>query len=132
MTQPLLRACLGGWLMACLTVPAFGSTLGYVAAAGHPQCDVAPRSYESLTALLETPPSATPPATTSGETLEEGTPASATERQHIRAVIEQWLACQNEGKLFSAWALFSDAYLYRLISRQPPITEPFYEDWATP
>ena len=34
--------------------------------------------------------------------------------------------------MFSAWSLFSDAYLYRLISRQPPITEALYEDWATP
>jgi hypothetical protein len=50
----------------------------------------------------------------------------------MRALIEQWLACQNEGKLFSAWSLFSDAYLYRLISRQPTITETLYDDWATP
>jgi hypothetical protein len=50
----------------------------------------------------------------------------------MRILINEWLACQNEGKLFSAWALFSDAYLYRLISRQPPLNAALYDDWATP
>jgi hypothetical protein len=81
---------------------------------------------------METPPEATPLATTAGQTLEGGTPASATERRAMRKLVEEWLACQNEGRLFSAWALFSDAYLYRLISRQPALTESLYEKWATP
>lgn len=47
-------------------------------------------------------------------------------------MVEEWLACQNAGNLFGAWSLFSDAYLYRLISQQPPISEALYQDWATP
>lgn len=50
----------------------------------------------------------------------------------MQNLVGQWLACQNEGKLFSSWALFSDAYLYRLISRQPPLSAGLYDDWASP
>jgi hypothetical protein len=64
--------------------------------------------------------------------LERGVPASEVERQAMRTLVGEWLACQNEGKLFSSWALFSDPYLYRLISRQPPISEALYDDWSTP
>ncbi len=132
MMRPLQRSLLCGLLLMCFAVPAFGRAERSEAAAGAPRCEVPPRTYENLTTLFATPPSATPSATTNGATLEAGTQASAAERLKMRTVIEEWLACQNEGKLFSAWALFSDAYLYRLISRQPPITEPLYEDWATP
>lgn len=122
----------GALLTTALAGVVAGPLPATTAATRGPQCDVAPRSHADITSLLAEPPRATPPATTDGETLEPGSPASASERQQIRAVIEEWLACQNEGKLFSAWALFSDAYLYRLISRQPPIPARLYEDWATP
>jgi hypothetical protein len=93
---------------------------------------VAPRSYENISSLLDAAPPATPPATTGGNTLESGIPATDREEQAMRNLVEIWLACQNEGKLFSSWALFSDGYLYRLISRQPPLSSALYEDWATP
>jgi hypothetical protein len=132
MRRQVRRVLLGGLLATCVATSPFIGPRGPAVAAGDLQCNVVPRSYEKLTALVETPPSATPPATTGGDTLEAGTPASAAEREKIHGVIEKWLACQNEGKLFSAWSLFSDAYLYRLIARQPPITEALYDDWATP
>lgn len=127
-----LRPILCGLFLNALVSQVTETMQSQQAAANGHQCDVAPRSYANITSLLSSPPEVTPAATTGGETLETGTPASATDRQEMRAVIEEWLACQNEGRLFSAWALFSDGYLYRLISRQPPMTEPLYEDWATP
>jgi hypothetical protein len=131
MKRQVLHTLLGGLMATTLVVFSPASSRG-TGGTGHLRCDVAPRSFENLTTLVATPPSATPPATTGGDTIETGTPASAAERLEMRNLIERWLACQNEGRLFSAWALFSDAYLYRLISRQPPITESLYEDWATP
>lgn len=129
MTGPLVRPLLGALLLTTFT--------GTVAGTAHAletdaRCGVAPRSYANITSLLETPPAATPSATTAGQTVEGGTPASATERLAVRKLVEEWLACQNEGRLLSAWALFSDPYLYRLISRQPAMTESLYEKWATP
>lgn len=131
-TRRNLRSVLLGVLLAAL-ISQLAASLGIqrVAASGV-VCDATPRSYENITGLLGTPPAATPPATTGGETLENGAPATEAEREAMRNLVEEWLSCQNEGKLFSAWALFSDAYLYRLISRQPPLTAALYDDWATP
>jgi hypothetical protein len=36
----------------------------------------------------------------------------------MEQIVRQWLACQNAGEPLSAWALFSDGYLYRLLARQ--------------
>lgn len=95
-------------------------------------CTTAPRSFANLTGVLEQPPTATPAATTGGETIAAGTPATAKERAEIRAVVTEWLACQNDGELFRSWALFSDAYLQRLLSRQGAFPETLYNQWATP
>ena len=132
MTQQYLRQVFCGVLLAALVSEIVVGLGIQRAAAENAICDVAPRSYENITSLLGAPPQATPPATTGGETLEDGGPATDAEGELMRSLVEEWLACQNEGKLFSAWALFSDAYLYRLISRQPPLTAALYDDWATP
>lgn len=132
MIQERLRRVLCGVLLAAIASQAAVDVGPQRVVAGDQFCDVAPRSYAEITSLLEAPPSATPPATTGGATLEAGTPATEAERRAMGSLVEEWLACQNEGKLFSAWALFSDAYLYRLISRQPPLSAALYEDWATP
>lgn len=127
-----LRSVLLSVLLAALvSQPAASLGITHVAASSV-VCDATPRSYENISALLGAPPAATPPATTGGDTLENGAPATEAEREAMRNLVEVWLSCQNEGKLFSAWALFSDAYLYRLISRQPPLTAALYDDWATP
>ena len=132
MIQGRLRRVLCGVLFAVLASQILVDVGLQRAIASDQSCDVAPRSYVEITTLLEAPPSATPPATTGGETLAAGTPATEAEQQAMRDLVEDWLTCQNEGKLFSAWALFSDAYLYRLISRQPPLSAALYDDWATP
>lgn len=126
------RASLGALLLAALAGPVAGISPAQQAAASDQQCNVAPRSYEDITSLLDAAQPATPPATTGGETLESGIPATDSDAQAMRNLVGQWLACQNEGKLFNSWALFSDGYLYRLISRQPLLSPEMYEDWATP
>jgi hypothetical protein len=125
------RASLGTLLLVALAFPLAGNTQAQEVAANDLQCDVAPRSYENISSLLDAPP-ATPPATTGGQTLESGVPATDSDVRAMRNLVAEWLACQNEGKLFSSWALFSDGYLYRLISRQPPLSSAQYDDWATP
>lgn len=127
-----LRPVLGGLFLTALVCQFTETMPGQQAAANGHHCDVAPRSYANISSLLGAPPSATPAATTGGDTLERGVPATAAERHAMQAVVDEWLACQNEGRLFSAWALFSDGYLYRLISRQPPMPEALYDNWATP
>ncbi|MFT4037227.1 MAG: hypothetical protein QM692_03530 [Thermomicrobiales bacterium] len=95
-------------------------------------CAAPPRSFASITSVLEETPPATPAATTGGHTVEVGEPASVAERAEIGAVVTEWLACQNDGELLRSWALFSDAYLHRLLSRQGAFPESVYDDWATP
>jgi hypothetical protein len=131
-SRAISRASLGFLLLSALAGPVAGNTLPQQAAASDLQCNIEPRSYENITALLDAAPPATPPATTGGETLESGIPASESDVHAMRNLVGEWLACQNDGKLFSSWALFSDGYLYRLISRQPPLSSELYADWATP
>jgi hypothetical protein len=75
---------------------------------------------------------ATPPATTEGRTLPAGTPTDALSNQAIEDLVETWLACQNAGEPLRAWSLFSDGYLYRLLSRQGGVTHESYNALATP
>ncbi len=82
-----------------------------------PACDIAPRSRAEIDALLSRD-TATPAATTGGLTLPAGVPASGQMAAEIESVVGMWLACHNQGDPLRAWALFSDGYLYRLISRQ--------------
>jgi hypothetical protein len=95
-------------------------------------CITPPRSYAEVSALLANPNVATPSATTAGQTIPEGTPASAPEIDAINHTVRQWLACQNAGESLRAWSLFSDGYLYRLLSRQGGLTAADYSSLATP
>lgn len=88
------------------------------AADSTPGCDITPRSPADIAALLAAPDIATPAATTGGQTLPEGIPASAETTAAIESIVHTWLACQNAGQPLRAWALFSDGYLYRLLIRQ--------------
>jgi hypothetical protein len=99
---------------------------------GNTRCNTPPRSYEDLTLLLANPDIPTPPATTAGQTIPEGAPANAPEIDAINHTVRQWLACQNAGESLRAWSLFSDGYLYRLLSRQGGLTAADYSSLATP
>jgi hypothetical protein len=96
------------------------------------ECSIAPRSQAALETLLASTGIATPPATTDGETLPEGAPAEPGEADEIANTVAEWLACQNAGEQLRAWALFSDGYLYRLLSRQGGLTANGYDALATP
>ncbi len=75
---------------------------------------------------------ATPAATTGGQTLPEGTPAGTTSAVAMERIVRLWLACQNAGEPLRAWSLFSDGYLYRLLSRQAVMLDDAFRDLATP
>jgi hypothetical protein len=87
---------------------------------------------DEISALLAASAVATPAATTGGETLPKGVPADAEKSVAMEGVVHQWLACQNAGEPLRAWSLFSDGYLYRLLSRQGELTADASRVLATP
>ena len=95
-------------------------------------CDVPARSHHEIAALLAESGVATPAATTGGQTLPEGAPAGTTSAAAMERVVRLWLACQNAGEPLRAWSLFSDGYLYRLLSRQAAMSDDAYREMATP
>jgi hypothetical protein len=92
------------------------------------ECGVPPRTPDEIALLLESN-IATPAATTKGRTIPEGTPADPELGALMEATVTTWLACQNAGEPLRAWALFSDGYLVRLLSRQAGV---FGASLATP
>jgi hypothetical protein len=108
-------AIAGIWVV--LAARAYGVP-GSPAASPTAICDVPARSPDGITALLAETGVATPAATTGGEILPEGLPADPEMAGAMEKVVQLWLACQNAGEQLRAWSLFSDGYLYRLLSRQ--------------
>jgi len=95
-------------------------------------CVIAPRTLQEIVVLLADPDTATPAATTAGQTLPAGEPIAAATTAAIEQVVQTWLACQNAGEPLRAWSLFSDGYLYRLLSRQGGVSGDAYRALATP
>ncbi len=95
------------------------------------ECTVAPRTRQEIAVLLADPNTATPAATTAGQTLPAGEPVAA-ETAAMEQVVQMWLACQNAGEPLRAWSLFSDGYLFRLLSRQGGPSGEAYRELATP
>ena len=95
-------------------------------------CDAPARSYAAMAGLFAGSAIATPPATTSGQTLPKGTPADARTVAAMETAIRTWLACQNAGEPLRAWSLFSEGYLYRLLSREGAMSGEAYAALATP
>jgi hypothetical protein len=96
------------------------------------ECIVAPRTRQEIAALLANPDTATPVATTAGQTLPPGEPIAAETAVAMEQVVRTWLACQNAGEPLRAWSLFSDRYLFRLLSRQGGLSGEAYRELATP
>lgn len=117
----------GALWVAVRVFPRVGLTLRF-----QHTCTAPPRTWHDLSTLLANPSIATPAATTDGQTLPEGIPASVNEANEIDLLVAHWLACQNAGEPLRAWSLFSDGYLYRLLSRQGALTEDGYMALATP
>jgi hypothetical protein len=82
--------------------------------------------------LLANSTIATPAATTAGQTLPAGEPVAAETAAEMEQVVQMWLACQNAGEPLRAWSLFSDGYLFRLLSRQGGVSDESYRALATP
>jgi hypothetical protein len=95
-------------------------------------CDIPPRSMAEIASLLSATDMATPAATTAGHTLPEGTPVDDPTATLMEQTVREWLACQNAGEPLRASSLFSDGYLYRLLSRQGGLTPAGYDALATP
>jgi hypothetical protein len=95
-------------------------------------CIVAPRTGQEITVLLADPSTATPAATTSGQTLPAGEPVTTETAAAMEQVVRMWLACQNAGEPLRAWSLFSDGYLFRLLSRQGGLSGEADRELATP
>jgi hypothetical protein len=95
-------------------------------------CIVAPRTGQEIATLLADPNTATPAATTGGQTLPAGEPVTAETTAAMEQVVQMWLACQNAGEPLRAWSLFSDGYLFRLLSRQGGVSGDAYRALATP
>ena len=97
-----------------------------------PGCDVPARTPNEIMALLASTGVATPAATMDGQTLPKGVPADAVIAAEMNRLVHLWLACQNAGESLRAWSLFSDGYLYRLLSRQGELSGEAYRTLATP
>ena len=95
-------------------------------------CLVAPRTHREIAALLADPDTATPAATTAGQTVPAGEPVTTESAMAMEQVVQMWLACQNAGEPLRAWSLFSDGYLFRLLSRQGGLSGEAYRELATP
>jgi hypothetical protein len=96
------------------------------------ECIVAPRTRQEIAVLLADPNTATPAPTTSGQTLPAGEPVTAETALAMEQVVQMWLTCQNAGEPLRAWSLFSDGYLFRLLSRQGGLSGKAYRELATP
>jgi hypothetical protein len=97
-----------------------------------PACDHPARTLDEIAALLAASGVATPAATTGGQILPAGVPADAEMTTVMERVVHLWLACQNAGESLRAWSLFSDGYLFRLLSRQGALASEVYRALATP
>ena len=95
-------------------------------------CLIAPRTRQEIVVLLADPSIATPAATTAGQTLPAGEPVNTETAAAMEQVVQMWLACQNAGEPLRAWSLFSDGYLFRLLSRQGGLSGEAYRELATP
>ena len=121
--------------VAQIWVAAAGPALGAPATPSSvpaPGCDVPARTPDEIMVLLAGPQIATPAATTDGQTLPAGVPADADVAATMTRLVNLWLACQNGGEPLRAWSLFSDGYLYRLLSRQGGLSGEAYRALATP
>jgi hypothetical protein len=94
-------------------------------------CVLAPRTRQEIAVLLADPNTATPAATTGGQTLPAGEPVAAETAAAMEQVVQMWVACQNAGEPLRAWSLFSDGYLFRLLSRRG-VSGDAYRALATP
>ena len=125
-----LAAVIAAWWLPSVVGGASDQSSPEAVPAG--DCIVAPRTRQEIVALLADANIATPAATTAGQTLAAGEPVAAETAAAMEGAVQMWLACQNAGEPLRAWSLFSDGYLFRLLSRQGGLSGEAYRDLATP
>jgi hypothetical protein len=125
-----LAAVIAAWWLPSVVGGASDQSSPEAVLAG--DCIVAPRTRQEIVALLADANIATPAATTAGQTLPAGEPVATETAAAMEEAVQLWLACQNAGEPLRAWSLFSDGYLFRLLSRQGGLSGEAYRDLATP
>jgi hypothetical protein len=99
------------------------------------ECQVAPRSVESLAMLVGTPAAAEATPGVGGIEpipLPEGTPADAATVDGINATLRELGACRNAGDRLRELALYTDDYFRRVIARQGPYSPEVLASLSTP
>jgi hypothetical protein len=90
-------------------------------------------SLEALNAAILTPAAgASPVAARTPGVVPEGVPADAETVAAVTAVVRVLIGCYNAGEPLRTFALFTDAYLFRLFNRQGGFTRDSYDSYATP
>jgi hypothetical protein len=93
-------------------------------------CTVAPRSFASISALLATP--VADQIAESGIPM-MGEPLRPEEWTAVTRAVTQFVDCANAGEPLRVYALYSDAYLLSLLSRERPLLDQDrYDALATP
>lgn len=100
-------------------------------------CTTAPLAFDDLNVIIEAgaaTPVAGPTPSQAGRdgVVPAGTPAPPDVEDGIRAVVREYVACQNAGELLRAYALYTDDYLARLFIRQGVWARAAYDGLATP
>lgn len=121
----LARVCTGvlasAWLMFVGAVPGVAQDATPGATPVPAGCTVEPRPVTFIAELLAAPePEVLPTAVVE---VPGGEPVDDETRAEVIAVIEQLIACVNEGDLLRSFALFEDEYLRRVIDPEGLMAE---------
>jgi len=94
-------------------------------------CTVPVPSLSDLNGVILAVAASPAPTPTPGVTP-KGVPADAETVDAITAVVRELVGCYNAGELLRSYALYTDAYLRRLFSRQGGFPQTTYDSFATP
>ncbi len=98
------------------------------------ECQVEPRSLDSLPSPSMATPDGTPAATPAVFTLPEGTPADEPTVEAVTAAIRESLACGNAGDSLRIFSTLTDSYIATLLVNAglPAMSQAIYDFLATP
>lgn len=106
------------------------ASAGQVATPVAGPCLTSPRAWDEIALLIATP---APPEPERTGSLPWGEQIDAEDQAAIRQTVEQFIACSNAGEPLRVYALYTDAYLQRLLSRERPVIDgDRYDALATP
>lgn len=118
------------WCLLIVFIGSFGSASAHDATPAANGCDVPPRSFAEISALLATPAAI---ASAQAGIPAIGEPLRPAEWAAVQAAVDQFVACANAGEPLRVYALYSDAYLLSLLNRERPLLDQArYDALATP